>query len=261
MRLFQPKHINPEHILHNAPGPSPWYLRAFPPKLSNAVFEEAGNDELTAGKIYLKRLDNKVIAMIDMYCYLKPIDDGRLLLWYQRYDKQFGVFGHSRTVDFVILDTNKLLPIEDISSALRRLKNERLYIFRGGKDSKLFSLPTDRDVGEHFIEFPDEFKNFGELLVLGHSTATEFQDDPRTQSLCIFILHPQINRMEIIPQDWFNTGNLDYGYQWVTRVARDPLSRKIFGEGFRISRFVLDDSLRNVEKWFYDDPFYGNLKS
>ena len=73
---------------------------------------------------------------------------------------------------------------------------------------------------------------------------------------CLFVLCPKEGRVEVYPQDWFNEGNLDYGYQWVTRVARDSISGKIFGEGIRISQFVLDSSLRQVEHWFSDDPFY-----
>ena len=44
----------------------------------------------------------------------------------------------------------------------------------------------------------------------------------------------------------FNRGDFDFGYQWITRVARDPKSRHIVGDGIRITPFRLDASGRKL---------------
>jgi hypothetical protein len=45
-----------------------------------------------------------------------------------------------------------------------------------------------------------------------------------------------------MPQQWWNKSDADFGYQWISRVARDALSGLIVGDGVRIDPFVLDAS-------------------
>ena len=66
--------------------------------------------------------------------------------------------------------------------------------------------------------------------------------------LALMVACPRECTVQLYGQDWFNGGGLDYGYQWVTRVARDPKTGKVRGEGIRISPFVLDTSLRQQEQ-------------
>ena len=63
------------------------------------------------------------------------------------------------------------------------------------------------------------------------------------------------SQVEVIPQDWFNTGNYDFGYQWISRVARCS-DGSIVGDGIRLGRFELDETNRRIKKWLIQDPFY-----
>lgn len=63
------------------------------------------------------------------------------------------------------------------------------------------------------------------------------------------VFKPKQDLVFIYPQDWFNKADYDFGYEWITRVARDPKSGYIRGEGIRISDFILDDSNRQVKKY------------
>jgi hypothetical protein len=58
------------------------------------------------------------------------------------------------------------------------------------------------------------------------------------------LLNPGSGTLRLYPQDWFNVGRVDLGYQWVTRAARDPKTGRIHGDGIRIDPFILDDSMR-----------------
>ena len=49
-------------------------------------------------------------------------------------------------------------------------------------------------------------------------------------------------------------GDHEFGFQGVTRVAREPGGR-IVGEGIRIDAFVLDESGRRVAGWLATNPF------
>jgi hypothetical protein len=54
--------------------------------------------------------------------------------------------------------------------------------------------------------------------------------------------------IEVYPQDWFNQANLNYSSQWVTRVATEPATGRILGEGVRIQPFVLDATYRRLAR-------------
>jgi len=233
---------DPSSVLRGAPGPSPWYLRADPPKIDAVTWEEYEED---GGTVLLKRA-NDVLAVIGMYCYLLTLDSDTLLVWYQQHDNEFRDF-----IDFEVLNLERLKPISDVSLAVHRLKSKKNYIFTEDTLLTRFRLSVNSAELKNHYEFPEEFQSLDELLILAHQTG-----QPReviASSLCLFVLRPRSREYEIYPQDWFNDGSLDYGYQWVTRVAREPHTKKIYGEGFRISRFVLDPGLRNIERLFDEE--------
>ena len=95
------------------------------------------------------------------------------------------------------------------------------------------------------LKFPDQLRHIEELLILCHSSAVEASPTWEDNNLALLVARPSAGTYELFPQDWFNSANLDYSYQWVTRVARDPRTDRIHGDGIRISPFVLDDTLRN----------------
>jgi hypothetical protein len=87
--------------------------------------------------------------------------------------------------------------------------------------------------------FPDVMQEAAELLVLAV---------PELDRLALYVIHPSHGRIEVYPQDWFNQAKLDYGYQWVTRVVREPSTGQIQGDGIRIDPFVLDATYRRLAR-------------
>lgn len=249
MRLFRTKYSDPEELLRNAPGPAPWYLRAYPPGLSDLVWRDSSEIDPDLGGMLLTNLNGEFVAIVGMYCYVLPIDQGNFVVWYQGYDPDSG--GYRNKINFHFLKVEELEPIPDIQSALNQIKEKNEYFVANSESHTIFALRTDFEPGTHEVEYPDELKFTEELLLWGHSTMNSFQ--PRfgkNSSLCLFLLRPRTNSLEIIPQDWFNNSDeLDFGYQWVTKVARDPQTSRIYGDGIRISSFVLDETLRNVARW------------
>jgi hypothetical protein len=96
-------------------------------------------------------------------------------------------------------------------------------------------------------EFPKELQALEELLILCSSPAVS-RPEGMSVGLALLVARPRQGSYRIYPQDWFNFADLDFGYQWVTRVARDLRTGRVFGEGFRIAPFELDDTLCNVVK-------------
>ena len=73
-------------------------------------------------------------------------------------------------------------------------------------------------------------------------------EGPDHSNLTLIVARPADGSYTLYPQDWFNAGGFDYGYEWVTRVARDPRTGKVHGDGIRIGPFVLDATLRHLER-------------
>jgi hypothetical protein len=234
-------------VLKNAPGPSPWYLKWDPPNVNEFPFKDAEDDPAKTGKMLLLNPDGKVIAVINMYAYTLALDDRFMLFWRQKYANE-----PSDSIEFELVDLMSLPEISDLQNAYELMGDYRTdqYLFHLGHAGERFKVSTNSPVEKQSYDFPKSMSNLEELLVLASLTgeaATAYEHGSTTS---IFALRPISNTIEIFPQDWFNTGDLDYGYQWITRVARDTISGKIYGEGFRISSFVLDDSSRNIEKSF-----------
>jgi hypothetical protein len=63
------------------------------------------------------------------------------------------------------------------------------------------------------------------------------------------VLDPHAGLVEVLPQRWFTPRKFELGYQWVTRVTRDPESHHIIGEGVRMGSFELSDDGSDLRRW------------
>jgi len=67
--------------------------------------------------------------------------------------------------------------------------------------------------------------------------------------VCICSIDAAKRTILVLPQRWWNETDVDFGYQWITRVSREPLSGLIVGDGIRIRSIVPDDSGLTVGHW------------
>jgi hypothetical protein len=100
--------------------------------------------------------------------------------------------------------------------------------------------------GEHELFLPSPFDRVPEFFVVAENPA--LAKAAGTASFCIYAVDPAARRIEVFPQDWFNDGTPDYGYQWITCATRDPATRRLLVSGFRIDNFILDETGRRIEK-------------
>lgn len=99
--------------------------------------------------------------------------------------------------------------------------------------------------GTHMIEIPREFRDLEELLLVGSYPATSNDD----AACAILALHPRAGEVTVLPQTWYTANKCDIGYQWITRVMRDPQTGGIIGGGIRIRDFELAEDGIRVERW------------
>lgn len=250
---------NYDKILSSVPGRSPWYLLSKGPKLSSKhgtlSWKKVGDKEVTMGKVSLINPHNKPLAIIDSYCYVLNMKGSNFLVWH--IPEKFSFTQMNSSVQIKIIDANKLKVIESIEEALSIMKKNEIKVYHN-KDALISFLDISKELklGINKIKIPKEFKEIEELLTFGPSNSVTKKRFLRYQmNYALYILKPKNNIIEVIPQDWYNYGKWDFDYEGPIRYARDPVSNKIFVEGFRIGKFVLDNSGRKIEKWI-EKPNY-----
>ncbi|HOE26576.1 MAG: hypothetical protein IT574_01145 [Candidatus Aureabacteria bacterium] len=258
MKWFRQRSEQPSRF--DPPGPSPWYLRGRKIETSAGILTWAdfGNHPVLAGVSRLQTRESADVMLLDFGCYFSPLESGLILLWYEHArnddDPTTNPFIH-----FDIIDPSGLTPIEDASSEADRM--------RKGKQHRVFAPPAIADFtcftalpsGRHNLaDLPPAFATIEETLVLADYCPNGKPSNYFDQ-MCraIFAFDFRGGRVEVIPQDWFNDGKYDFGYQWITRVARDPDTGRILGDGIRLGFFRLDETARHVDEWLTSDPFYG----
>lgn len=88
-------------------------------------------------------------------------------------------------------------------------------------------------------------RDLGEILILGSN-----------RPLKLLLIQPGDRIVDVVPKDWFNQGEWDFDYQWVTQVVRDPADGRIVGVGIRLGLSRLDETMRQIDRWHLAAPFF-----
>ncbi len=133
-------------------------------------------------------------------------------------------------------------PLTDVAGWFKQ-STERVY--SGTAPVAEMEISSRLAAGTHRLEFSPQLRCLDELLLISSYPARS-KDDP---ACAIFVLRPGLGTLEVLPQRWFTASRYDIGYQWITRVARDPVSQRIVGEGFRIRAFELNEDGTDIARW------------
>ena len=238
-------------VLRTVPGPSPWYLDGviIGGTASKLRWQGAGDEHPFAGKSLLVDGSGAVHAVADFHCYVQT--RGRqMLVWYVE-DSEAG-----SNLRLRLFDVGSLSVISKWSELLTALGPANRFHVASGEVATAV-LPTSMSDGQHTVALPAMFGSFGELLILVPSTADgRKQNHFDAMHAGLWILNTTTGDLRIVPQDWFNDGAYDFGYQWITRIARLSESTALVGEGIRLGVFELDPTGRQIAKWLVTDTFY-----
>lgn len=227
-------------LFGGAPGPTPWYS-----KPGAAAVEGFHWEESSGGKTLLVGVDGSV-AVLNAYNYVTTLDSSSLLIWNQRREADDG---HTAPVHLVVIRPSLLPPFgDDLPREISRM--DRTQARLALQDPPDVSMYMNTDVtGENISAvFPKQLHAIDELLILCDSSAIAPREDGINANLALLVAKPKQSVYQLYPQDWFNSSDLDFGYQWITRVARNSQTGRVHGEGFRLKPFELDDSLRQLAR-------------
>lgn len=197
--------------------------------------------------------ENHPRLVLPMYVWFQVLDDGWILLCVPRYRGGHGAVG----IQLIRLD--KLRRITDLDSRLSQIPEPTHPIFSIEEEFQTnFEFDTALSPGRHALDLPPNFLRVPEIYIISDNP---FLPAGRSIcSYCIYVVNPDQGTVEVLAQDWFNEGDVDFGYQWITRVAREPTTGRLVGDGIRIDCFVLDETGRNLVKHYLPAGLPGSVK-
>jgi hypothetical protein len=215
--------------LRSVPGPTPWHADCLPTMTrsdgSKLVWKITGKE----GMIVLAKDEPRGPAYLALgfYCYVWKLAPDTLLVFHERHEKDAYLPAH-----FHIIECSSCNPIgleaDGWGLERRRTHGDCPVAIKGSQ--RILELPSDFEPGIHNLHFPEQMREYEEYLLLMTKTGYRLQ-------MCI--ANPRKNEVEIFPLDWFNDGDFDHGYEWITRIVRDLATGNILGEGIRIYPFIM----------------------
>ena len=210
----------------------PWYAGTLPSFGSGertwSWRPEPGGDDVAPWPVLQSDWDGAVRFVPGWYTYAVDVGDGHLLVW------------RSRRSGAIELRLHRVEALASVTFSRPRSGERDLTSRRA---VEVVSIPPLR--GGVREGFASRTPIAHEELLLLTSMATTADGDP---ALAIVSWSPASGRVDVRPQTWFTPGSHDLGYEWVTRVARDPTTDRIVGEGVRIPPFELDDDGESVRR-------------
>jgi hypothetical protein len=227
-------------IIEQAIGPAPWYYRSFPAVTGAGGQEYAWSFHGSQGpNAYLITLDatgdaSNTRLALNTYCRPFPMDDGHIGIWCPE----------GKQLRIVAFDVDALAPfsLNEIAGWFKQ-SNDRIY----AATPPIAELTVDITLppGTHSIQVPEEFRSIDELLMVSYRPVKEKDE----AAFALFVGYLSGGLVEVIPQNWFTAAQYDVGQQWIARVARDPETHRIVGEGVRVGTFELTEDSTQIARW------------
>ena len=223
-------------LIESAIGPTPWYWRTFSePEGFRWRFLERKGGSVT---VLEPHAGGDPVLALGMYVYAFPTNRGYFGLWSRS--------GRERPfIDLLIFDVSSLRPLKNFDSLSASRPWEKTHVVHTSEVAEVLRVPDGLEAGHHTGPASKHSDLVNEVLLLGDGPART-RSDLNAPFASIVVWQPATGAIEVLPQEWFTAAKMDVGYQWITRVARDPESGHIVGGGIRISDFELDDTGRRL---------------
>ncbi len=234
-----------KELVSRAIGPAPWYWDTFPSIRGASGAQFIWKFHGTTGPhgylVSLGRKDKPLKRRIVVNTYTRAflVPPFMLGLW----------FSDKNMIQIACFDPEDL-PGFALSELPKGFKDSHQPYYASGEPNCLVSIDPTLPEGTHKKDFPQALGTVEELLIIvNHSYEHSYQDDEDTPAHAIFEVQPSRSQIKVMPQKWFTANQFDVGYQWITRVTRNPETGKLIGDGIRIGIFQLTEDGCQLEYW------------
>lgn len=219
-------------LLQKTVGPAPWYWETFPPVRGSAgqdfVWQFHGTQGALAYLVTLSLSTEPDVPRLALNTYVRPflLTGSRFGLWCPQ----------GKYIRMVIFDADDLKSFE-FESVAGWFKQSTERIYSATSPVADFEFDGMLPQGTHNIEFPSQFHEIQEMHMVSAYPA-KAKEDPHA---AIYVVYPHAGLVEVLPQRWFTANDFEIGYQWISRVTRDPETHRLIGEGVRIGGFEVGE--------------------
>lgn len=226
-----------QELINKTLGPAPWYWQTFPAILGNLKNKYVWSYHRDKGKhsylVSLSKLGDSQNIKIVLNSYTRPflIHPHSLGLW----------FIQNKQIHLLCFDPEKM-PSFNLEGLPPDFKSSQASHYTLANPVAEVAIPSTLNAGLHTTLFPEEFSSLQELLIVAPYTGGK-------AAYAIFDLNPSLGEVRVMPQEWFTAAKFDPGYQWITRVVRNPETGKLYGDGIRIGIFELSEDGCHLAKW------------
>ena len=231
-------------LLKEAPGPSPWWCnQPISSTFGPLVWEELAEQ---SGCRVLVDAEKRPRLALPKYIWFRILDEGWMLLWSRRYHED-RLVAMSMPIVIQLLNLDHLRRLAEVEQWLAQKPRPVDPLFSIAPEfCATAGISAAYPEGTHEIHLPSAFARIPEFFIVTDNPT--LPKVPGTASTCLYAVDPARQSVEVFPQDWFNHGKLDYGYQWITCATRDPITRKLLVSGIRIDNFILDETGKRIEQ-------------
>jgi hypothetical protein len=223
-------------VISGAPGPAPWYLGQVASDLATPEVKLAWEKNPNGEPTELIDGNRRTYALASAYSYVQRISSTRFVVWYRSGPTEVG------DMHFQLYEVSSLAPLTDQQVRSARVTKPPFLV--AASPLEQHSIQQNQPIGLGATAFPSEFADCPELFVLA--------SNPNTWDnavLNLWIIDPSHQQIRVTSQDWFSRGPYDFGYQWITRIARSPETGNLVGDGVRIDPFVLNEDGSEFLAW------------
>ena len=227
-------------LLEKTPGPSPWYWKTFPPLCGHSgqrftwTYHGSEGELAYLVTLGLEQEPSTARLALNTFCTPFAIGPDRLGIWCPE----------PGALRILCFDLDKLAGFS-FAEIVGWFKQSNDKLFSATEPEAEFEVSSRLPHGTHKLEVPKEFQEIDELLMVG-SRPAQTKDDAAAN---IYVLYPQAGLVEVLPQHWFTAKQFEIGRQWIARIARDPSSHGLIGEGVRIGSFELSSDGMQINDW------------
>jgi hypothetical protein len=212
-------------------GPAPWYWETFP-SLGEPYewrFVPQGQSSYPNGNPVLFRRETTAashevtypVLVARIYTRVLRPNESHVLLW-----------GPRRRDGDMLIETFAINDLGAIADAAT-VEREPLWT-AGAAATNHITIPQRLPAGRASDRYVADVGSAFEVLLLAEGPAH------REAATSIYVWQPATGAIDVIPLTWFREDTNDLGYEWITRVMRDPSTGHIFGDGIRVAPFELD---------------------
>lgn len=223
--------ITAQKALQSAIGPAPWYWQSFP-----SIYGPSGKryvwtiQESKARNVYFAALhregkDDGYLLALGMYSRMFTLSPSMLGVWYQK----------DGLINLLCFNPD-MLQTSSLDELSYGIGCNNRYCYTRSQPWAVMRISNSLEAGECKVDFDPSFLSIDELMVL-----VDYRPKYQTNVIvAIYVLNPRLQRIQVYPQEWFTKeAHYDTGYQWITRVTRNPVSKRIIGDGIRMAPFEL----------------------